>query len=205
VPAGKLAAVPAATENSKPRELAPVQQLIADEVAEILAFGGTDDDVTSLLWAALANMHRRYLGDRPLGDESPDTFVNKMVTKAMDSHKAKLSAIWRQNRRAEPGDRIEPKTLTACIRANVIEQLRDRFASFLAEGTPEEHRIMLDILSGRDGNGFREDMDELSIAREFDFALGKEAPEYVKVPSHMRATVDAYIKALKAANVRDAA
>jgi hypothetical protein len=208
VPTPRPATVPAAAPPAqpKPRELAPIQQFIADAVAHLIVNGGHDDDLDSILWHAIAHEWQRttnYLVDEP---QKAREGAEKRAGNVHQEYKAELLMAIRQNRKATPAETIEPKTATERIRANLIDTLSYKFEEFLRDATPEERYLMLEILMDHDsGNHGSDAFDELPLARAFDYALGIAAPEYVKVPYTMRKTVEAYIEALKAANVKDKA
>ncbi|MDR3739310.1 MAG: hypothetical protein P4L40_09855 [Terracidiphilus sp.] len=201
--ASKTAAGP--TERPT-RDLAPVQQLIADEVGYMLVHGGHEQDTQLLVLIAFRNMWQRYYDNLgPLNETPAETRkrVGDLAGRDYPESIAELRMEWKRNRAAKAEDTIEPKTATECIRANVIDTLQCRFEDFVVQGTPEEHRLMLDILQDREANGWRDNSNELSLGKAFDYALGKSAPDWVKVPSEMRKQVEQYIKCLEAAEMKD--
>jgi hypothetical protein len=206
-PISQTASTPAvAPAKAATRELTPIQQLIADEVAEMLVHGGHKDDTAGLIFAALQNMHQRFYDNLSLPHETPEELrknVEDLARRDYPDWIAEMRMEWNRNRTAKAEDKVEPKTATECIRANVIDDLRDQFRHFLTEGTPEEHRLMLEILRDQEGSARRGVLNELPLGQAFDYALGNSAPEWVKVPNGMREQVDKYIECLRAADMKD--
>jgi hypothetical protein len=204
-PAPKVAAASPAEAQPKPRELAPIQQFIADEVADMLIRGADKgDDLDSLLWVALANSKRRFLFNYEADKQKVEQQVRDTTLADFKGHQAELLIAIHQNQLAPPADKVEPKTATARIRARLLETLRDNFEAFLHHGTPEERQIMHEVLISHSSvNKGSDNFDELPLAKAFDEEIGKGSREYIRVPSAMREQVNCYVECLVAANARD--
>jgi hypothetical protein len=185
------------------RELTPVQTLICDEIADMLIHGGHKEDTDCMVWAALLNMHRRHFGALYDTDKERDDRARETARCDYPDCTAELTMEWKRNKRPEQPN-AEPKPAAERIRAQVIDTLREEFDWFLIKGTPEEHRLLLDILQDHEGcNHGRTALDELPLAQAFEYAIGGAAPEYLKVPRRMRKQVEHYIECLKAADMED--
>jgi hypothetical protein len=181
-------------------ELTPIQQLIADEIGELIMRGGAMEDVDSILWSAVACMERRRLETLRIGEKERDEMITKRVRADFDRMKAELVLSWRgASRPGKPGAQTQSNAAHLRIRAMVIETLRERFECFLSEGTPEEHRLMSDILIDHESsNRGRNAFDELPLGRAFEYQVQAYARDYVRVPGSMREQVEQYIECLKA-------
>jgi hypothetical protein len=110
------------------------------------------------------------------------------------------------NRTAAPEAKVGPKTATERIRANAIDELRDRFEEFVAQGTPEEHRILSDILSIQESSTHgRDAFDELPLGAAMEGALDKYTGDFLRVPHNLDKQVQQYIDCLRAAGCKGVA
>lgn len=145
-------------------ELAPIQKLIADEVAHLLA-DGEDTSGARLLIAAAAHHWRWRMGS--------ETGTGNVVQR----WERELMMAWREgdlDRRLHIApEPASSDTVTRRIRAGVITELICRFQRFLVNGTPEEHRLLAEILTTHDScNRGRDSSDgELVLAEAFEMAL----------------------------------
>jgi hypothetical protein len=203
VPTEKPAAAPPAA-----RELAPAQQLIADEVADMLANGG-DSRITDLLISAVAHHQRWRWAVGLYGTQDRNQVklaVDDIGGRDVQELKADLIVAWRENHRAPKSARLEPKTVTERIRARVLDELRGRFEEFMTRGTPEECLLLSEILLNHEScTRGRDAFDELALGQAFACAIGKVSPDWVMVPESIRTQVKAYIQCLKAAEDRRSA
>jgi hypothetical protein len=195
------------TEQNQPakkaapsRELLPVQQLIADEVADMLVHGGHESDIESLIFAALGHLHSRtYLQiHHKLGqwnDMECRDLAEPLIIRHAPEWKADLSAAWVENLRAEP--RPEPADVVGLLRERVMDRLRTEFEEFLTHGSPEDHRLMVDVLNGVSNNSLRDASHAVTLGEEFNFQLGLNRG-YLMVPGRLRRPVEEYIESLKA-------
>lgn len=176
--------------------LTPAQQLVADEVADILVHGGHCEDTSDLVDAVLRHQYRRRFG-RIATKENVDNFLKTNLPDFLD----KLQADWSHNARAKDGERTPPATALDRIRRKAIGQLRYAFESFVAEATPEEHRILTDIFAWCDSEGphDRTAVDDLPLASALEHALHGTKADYVRLPHAFRELVDPYINTLMAA------
>ena len=113
-----------------------------------LSTGGHPDDVDSLLHAAMAHTRRRTTSDHC---DDPGKHVSGFLRDHYEEWKHDLVAGWRKNRHNAPGA-FEPKSITDRIRANVREDAAANFESFLETASPEEIRLMENILLDRESN-----------------------------------------------------
>jgi hypothetical protein len=199
-------AQPAAAETTS-RALAPVQQLIADEVADMLVNGG-DPHITDLLMSAAAHHQFWRWANARYGPQEQEEIKDSVAKRAhgqFEKLKSDMIVAWRESHRA-PKTKPEPKTVTERIRAGVVETLRHRFEVFLTEGTPEEQRLLLDTLVDHESsNHGRDAFGELALGCAFESALGKVEREWLKVPSSMRDQVVQYIACLEVASAKESA
>lgn len=185
-------------KKSAAHELAPIQELIADEIGELIMRGGDDEDVTSILWSALANMERKVFARFTKDGKAVEARVAQAVRATLDRRKAELVMAWKQS--ATPGEEeTTSKAAHLRIRALVIETLRERFETFIVEGTPEEHYLMTEILLDHEmSNHGREMVNELAIGTAFERQLGI-VTAYIRVPAGIQEQVQRYIDCLMAA------
>jgi hypothetical protein len=180
------------------RALAPAQQFIADEVADMLVNGGAEEFTDLLISAAARHAFWRWASSLhgPQEQDRIKKAVADLGYRRFQDLKTEMIAAWREQRRApKETARPEPKTVAERIRANILGDLRRAFWRFLTEATPEECRLMLDVLRDHESaNHGRCAFDELPLGRAFDYVLGKAAPDWVKVPEEIRGQVDSYIK-----------
>jgi hypothetical protein len=196
------ASQPTAKTAAQDSELTPIQQLIADEIGDMIARGGERADVDSVLWHALASMKRRELQrfGSTKGKEC-EAEVTKDVNASFDRRKAELVLSWKQNNQSEPGPDHTSHAIAHRIRAAILERLQYTFDKFLGRGTPEEHRLLLEILQDHEGcNLGPESSAELALGYAFEYQLESEQREYVRVPRHLRGQVDKYLACLIAAD-----
>jgi hypothetical protein len=113
---------------------------LADEVGDLLAHGGHDDDVTRLIWAALSNKQRRIYAGFLHDDEKIDKDAEEAVRKDWKAVAAELRMEWKRNSAAKSEETTDAKVCTARIRALTVDTLRDRFKEYtpqwLAGGAP---------------------------------------------------------------------
>jgi hypothetical protein len=106
-----------------------------------------------------------------------------------------LKAAWVENLRANP--RPEPADVVARMRERVMDELRALFENFLVQGSPEDHRLMVDVLEGVQDSGSRNANHAVTLGEEFNRELGLDRG-YVTVPGRLRREVEVYIEDLKA-------
>jgi hypothetical protein len=193
---------------SRRLDIAPIQQLIADEIADLLVNGGCADAVDSLLMTAGYHMAWRLAVE--LCGPGEQQQIDKAVEDRSDDHydewKADLMAELKRNRNTAPEARVEPNTATERIHRRVIEELRGRFEGFLTEGTPEEHMILSEVLSTHEGiNHGRDSFGELPLGHAMEEALDKHTGDFLRVPHQFEKQVERYIECLRAADCKGVA
>ena len=205
----KNAATPiraAAKNATAPRPLAPVQQFIADEIADLLVNGGHNESIENLIWTACHHAAHRWLSNLygPEETDKIEVHLKKFAQRDFENHKADLLTAIKQNRRATREERAEPKLAAERIRARVLDILRGHFDSFLVRATPEECWIMRDIMVTHESTTHgREEFNELPLAGAIEGVIEHSVSTYMRVPECMQKHVQNYIDALKAADVRD--
>lgn len=188
------------------RELTPLQQLIADEIADILVHGGYHETVQSLIWCAAA--HKTWRWAKNNYGESEQSTIDDLMTECprqFDNWLEELTAEWRRNRQVPAVERVAPKTAADRIRARFMDELRERMATFMVESTPEEQHVMLDILTTHESsNRGRSALDKMPLGAAIQDVLGEGWPDWVRVPRSMSNQVESYIACLKAAERKSA-
>jgi hypothetical protein len=190
---------------SSPRELAPIQQLIADEISDLLVHCGCADAVENLLMAAGCHSVWRWAVNLFGPDEQENIGATVMDRGEANSDEwyADLTAEWKRNRKAAPDGTVEPKTATKGNRGSYMDELRERFESFLTESTPEEQMILSDGLlaqhSTNRGLG-RDSFNELPLGIAMEEALDKYTGDFLRVPHQFEKQVQQYIDCLRAAD-----
>lgn len=190
-------------QSSSPH-LTDLQALLADELSDLIVSGGRPEAVAALITAAArhANFRNfsRWLEDKPADLERA---VSAAVQRDVTEWTAQLSVQHARNRRAEPADEIEPKTASERIRAQVLNTLRWRFKEFLAEGSPEDHRLLAEVLSDHNAiESRRTQFGELILARAFEEQLDTVTRCYLVVDARYREQTLDYVACLKAADAR---
>lgn len=182
------------------RELAPLQQLICDEIADMIVNGGNNHFTAMMITAAAHHKWWRWsngIGEQ--GEESSKT-IHKLGPRTAEEWQTKMADVWRANRKTAPERKTQPTTATERIRACVIDTPQGLLDRFLSDATPEEKYLMVDILiDHQSANCGSDTFDEMPLARAFEYALEGTAPEYVRVPSSMREQVARYVECLRAA------
>jgi hypothetical protein len=185
------------------RELAPIQNLIADEVADLLVNGGCADAVENLLMAAGCHSVWRWAVNQ-LGPDKQEE-IAKIVTdrggRSYDEWYADLTVEWKRNRKAAPDAKVEPKTAANRIRRLRMDELRERFESFLTHSTPEEQTILSDVLLIQESTtrGLSRDcFDELPLGTAMEETLDKYTGDFLRVPHRFEKQVQQYIECLRA-------
>jgi hypothetical protein len=184
----------AETAPTSARTLTQLQALIVDELADLVVFGGKSEDEDNMLRAAAGHMSRR----RAYGDGDVSGFVEMHSRDWRDEIAAE-----RAHARATLPDL--PKAITATERARtaVLGELRQALSEFTGNATPEEVRLMLEIMNCHQANTRgRDDFRELVIAEAFDITIhNRHTLNWVMVPPHLKDQTEAYIECLKAADV----
>ena len=206
----KTKAVPIrpAVNPTNPRELAPIQQLIADEISDLLVHGGHADSVWHLLRAAGCHTVWRWAANVYGPDEQRevDRFVREQSKAKLDGWKADLAAEWKRNRKAAPNAKVEPQTAAERIRGGFMDELCRRFESFLTAGTPEEHMILNEVLlTHESSSNVRDSFDELPLGMAMEDVLGKYAGEFLRVPHRFEKQVEQFIECLRVAKCKEVA
>jgi hypothetical protein len=175
------------------RQLSPLQILIIDELADLLLYGGHDEDTIRMLSAAAGHMVRR-------GERHSEGFIPEAIEIDVNIWKRKLPTIQSRARATAPPTEPTVNTVKERARATVLERLRKHLLEFTARSTPEEARFMLSVLEYHEGSCHgRDNFDELVIADAFEAEIRRgEFYDFVRVPSGMKRQVEKYIECLRA-------
>ncbi len=204
----KTVSIKPVAKATKPRELAPIQQLIADEIADLIVHGGCDAAVSNLLLAVGSHSVWRWatdLFDDPDEQEKVEEIVADRGGRNCEGWRVALVAEWARNRNFAPADKIEPKTASERIRGRIMDELRDRFETFLTQSTPEEQMILTEVFTDQKGGTrglTRDNFDELPLGMAMEYALNKYTGEFLRVPSRFEKQVLQYIDCLRAAECK---
>lgn len=194
-------------ENQEPKHAAPprqsielnhIQELVCDMVGDMLLHGGTKDAVNSILYGAMEHYVRRTFS--AFGDPiDANTRVDTFIRQNHREWETELMVAWKQNQAAPKETRPEPKTVTERVREAVREELEGRLEDFMRLASPEETRLLRDVLVDWDSNatGAANGWAEVFLATAFMYQVGENA-RYVRVPYEMIGKVEKYIEALKA-------
>lgn len=183
------------------RALAPIQQLVADLVADMLVNGSHRKIIDQLLTAAIRHQFwRRWPED--VEEQFPDLFNKPPVL--LNDWRDDLHAVWRETRKAPATEKPAPSTAADRIRFSIIETLRGQFDDFLTEGTPEEWWTMWDMLVTHHSTNLGSDnANEFPLAGAFEAALGEIRHIWIKVPESLRKRVLTYVECLEEAQIDD--
>ncbi len=181
-------------------ELPKIAEIICDQVADLLTHGGHQDAVRWLILAALGHYERKRFGQWVDNPAELEKHVDEMLRRDLPDAHAELRMYWKQNQR-KPATRPEPKTITDQIRANVIGRVREEFDAFLCDATPEEHRLMYEILTTwrSSTHGTMNRGTEVTLGLAFSDQLDSPTRSYIKVPEKLVEQVEKYVQCLMAA------
>jgi hypothetical protein len=190
----------AAAATPPPRPLTNLQALIADEVADMLTRGGHEDEINDLLWAALGHKCRKQWSVFFDDVEKVDGLVRKFTPQEVAGSKAELEAEWRRNSRAPTEETTEPATASQRIRARLVNQMRERFESFVMDGNPMEHWVLSEILlTHQCANRGSFEGDELPLAMAMTEQMEGITREFIRIPDGIRSEVERYVTLLQTA------
>jgi hypothetical protein len=205
----KTVSIKPVAKSSKPRELAPIQQLISDEIADLLVHGGCASAVDSLLMAAGSHSAWRWaMGLFDPKQEEIEGIVKNRGGRYCEEWKNELTSEWKRNSKAATADKVEPKTATERIHARIMDELRAHFEAFLTESTPEEQMILTEVLMDQKSNNralTRDGFDQLPLGMAMEYALDKYTGEFLRVPYRLEKRVSQYIDCLMAADCKGVA
>lgn len=188
------------------RPLAPIQELLADELADILVNGGHRKITDALLRTAYRHYQWRWAVN-VYGAENTEKIEaimkEPLVDKRFDSWRDDLLVAWRETRKTPPPE--QPiATASQRVRNSWIERLGHQFDIFLSDGTPEEIVLLWDTLTTHESRTRgRSNFDELTLAEAFEDVLANNINGFLRVPNEMREAVLDYIHWLEEGHLDD--
>jgi hypothetical protein len=197
-PAPQATKTPVTRQPQRPA-LNETQELIIDAVSEMLAHGGHEDDVEMLIEAAMRHLEHRQLdylfNDKP---EERQRIMERRINEGFNGWKTDLAIAWHANKRKEFPE-TAAKTVSEQIRAFGREVLNDRLEEFLRDATPEETRLLSEVLNSRNNGPIDriKGSEEILLGMAFEFELGQNET-YIRIPRGFRERTQKYIDALRA-------
>jgi hypothetical protein len=186
-------------EQHGERALGPAHEKIIDAVSDMLTHGGHEDDVDTLLVAAMSHIERRGLGELFSDDPARrNQIIARRISLVLAGWKTDLAAAWLANKRPDRAE-FQAKTISERIRAREREVLIDRFEDFLGTATPEELRLLSAIFAARN-NGIVapiEGVEEIPLGDAFAGELDRNET-YIRIPRDFGDKIAKYIQALQA-------
>jgi len=197
------AAAKTAPESTVParRRLTEISDVIADEISDMLVHGGDSKETNRLIDMALRHMHRRFsaLLTNIMDEQERQKYTEQLVNRDFPEWRAQLTLEWKRNERMPAEVRPKPATISEQIREAAREQAREGFDTFLVRVTPEEMRLMAEILGWYESYATSAaTLNKVPLAEAFSILIDTRG--YISVPERMEEQVKAYVACLKAAD-----
>lgn len=173
--------------------LTPFQEQVCDLAGDMILHGGDRKDVKSLLKALAAHHERRRLGDTPSRQQD----ISSTVERSVAVWERRLARTWPEVAEGGEADTapLATQTASALLRSTVRDDLKESFGDFLANGTPEELRLLRDIL--RSHESLRGRLDSVALAEAFSDQIG-QSNGYIRVQAGHQGLVRRYVELLEA-------